>query len=165
MPLYNVADAVNQYARITVLNHPNSWAGFVLRKKVNRTADDMAGGLPTLGGLAVLSSEDEEDISYDHVGNVTVLRVDSFQGSSMLDRRDESYGGLSEYRFMIESEAALGEEEYFKPKKRDVFYILLGTDMDTSPKAAYEIIDIETTTDIPPFVQRYVCNRRAELDL
>ena len=36
---------------------------------------------------------------------------------------------------------------------------------DTMIKLAYEIVGMETTTDIPPFCTRYICNKRSEADI
>ena len=164
--LHNVPDTINRLSRLTVLNHPNAWGAFILRKRVDRIGTATVGGLPTLGGLAVLSSEDEEKIAYDHVGNVSALSAELFTSpSSIQDRRDLSMGAIDEYRFLIEPEPEPGTSEWFEVKNRDIMYLVLGVDFETAPKAAYEIVDIETTSNIPPYTQRYVCNRRSEMDL
>ena len=68
--LTNVPSAVNRMARNVVINHPNTWECQVFRKRVTRTDGAPVGGLPTMGGLGVLDSEDEESIDYDHLGKV-----------------------------------------------------------------------------------------------
>ena len=162
--LNNIPNTINRLTRLTVLNHPNAWGAFVLRKQVDRVGSTNVGGLPTLGGLAVLSSEDEEKISYEHVGNARALLAEMFAVSTMQDRRDVSMGAGEEYRFLIEPEDDHGTSGWFEAKKRDLLYLVIGADFDTAPKVAYEIVDIETTSNIPPFTQRYICNRRSEMD-
>lgn len=162
--LNNVPDTINRLTRLTVLNHPNAWGAFILRKRVDRVGTTTVGGLPTLGGLAVLSSEDEEKISYEHVGNARALLAEMFMASAMQDRRDVSMGAAEEYRFLIEPEEEPGTSEWFEVKNRDLLYLVIGADFDTAVKVAYEVVGIETTSNIPPFTQRYICNRRSEMD-
>jgi hypothetical protein len=38
-------------------------------------------------------------------------------------------------------------------------------DEEGSVKLAFEVVGVETPINIPPYAMRYVCNRRAELDL
>lgn len=165
--LHNVPTTINRLLRQTVLNHPNAWGGFVLRKRVTRLAPATVGGLPTLGGLAVLDSEDEEQITFGYMGNVSALLAEQFAApAGMLDRRDANLGGaVDELRFLIEPEAEPETSGWFEVKTHDVLYLLMGADFEQSPKVAYEVVGVETTSNIPPFTTRYVCNRRAALDL
>jgi hypothetical protein len=64
--------------------------------------------------------------------------------------------------FRIEAEEEPGDPGYFDAEKGDVMYLLLSPDID-SAKLAFEIVDIETTSNIPPFTQRYIANRRDDL--
>ena len=161
--LHNVPSAINRLARNVVMNHPNAFNCQVYRRTVTRTeGGNEVGGLPTLGGLGEINGNDEEQFSYDWVGNGYMLPAEQFQASSMMDRRDANNGAQNEFRFLVEPEEPEGQPGHFVPKKDDVIYMLLGTDL-TAAKLAFEIVDIETTTNIPPFTQRYICNRRDDL--
>lgn len=161
--LTNVPSAVSRMARNVVINHPNTFSCQVFRKSVTRTADSSVGGLPTLGGLGVIDSSDEEQIEYEFVGNGYAMPAEQFQASSMMDRQDANNFPGEEFRYLIEPEAAnAGEEGFFTPKKHDVFYLLLGPG-DAPAKLAFEIISIETALNIPPYTIRYVANRRDDL--
>lgn len=159
--LTNVPTAVNRMARNVIINHPNTWECQLFRKRVTRVAPDTMGGLPTLGGLGVLDSEDEESIEYDHMGNGYALPADAFAPSPMMDHRDVNNGAIDEYRFMIEPEGLTGQEAWFDVRTRDVLYLV----MSESVKLAFEVVGTETTLNVPPYTVRYVCNRRAELDV
>lgn len=164
--LHNVPTTLNRLLRQTVLHHPNAWGGAVLRKVVTRPAPATIGGLPVLGGLAVLDSEDEADYTYEHVGNVALLAAELFGAAGIMhDRRDTQVSDVTEYRFLIEPQDETEDgTPTFTPKNRDLVYVALGADFATAAKACYEIVGVETTSNIPPYTQRYVCNRRAELD-
>lgn len=161
--LTSVPNAVNRLTRNVVINHPNSLECQVFRKVITRESStgERMGGLLTVGGLGVLDSEDEESIEFNHLGNGYALRADAFSASLMMDRRDANNGFGDELRFLIEPEAPSGMEGYFDIRKGDVFYVVL-TD---TVKLAYEIVGTETVSDIPPFVTRYIANRRADIDL
>lgn len=154
--LNNVPNAINKLARNVVINHPNSINCVMVRKRVTRAANASVGGLPTIGGMAVISSDDEESIEWDLLGNGYAMQVaGEFQPSAMMDRQDANNGIEDEFRFLLEPETA-GE---FEPKKNDVFYLIISDVV----RLAFEIIRVETTSNIPPYTQRYVCNRRDDL--
>ncbi len=153
--LNNVPTGINKAVRNVVIRHPNAFDCEIFRKTVNRTGDAVVGGLPTLGGLGVISSDDEEDISWTFVGDGFALRVDPFASSMMMDQRDANNDFEDEMRFLIEPETPGAAT----PKKNDVFYLLITDQVSL----AFEIVGIETTSNIPPFTQRYICNRRPDL--
>ena len=161
--LNSVPNAINRLTRNVVINHPNSLECQVFRKVITResSTEERMGGLLNMGGLGVLDSEDEESIEFNHLGNGYALRADTFSASPMMDRRDANNGFGDEFRFLIEPESPSGVEGYFDIRKGDVMYIVLSDEV----RLAYEIVGIETVSDIPPFVTRYVANRRADIDL
>ena len=158
--LHSVPTQVNKLARSVVINHPNSYNAFIVRKSVTRAAT-ISGGLPTLGGLGVISSDDEEKIEWLPMGNAYALEVEIYSPGIMMDRQDTNNQGLDEFRFLIEPETEIGEDGAFEIKKNDVMYIIV-TD---TVRLAYEVVAIETTSNIPPYTQRHICNRRNELDV
>lgn len=161
--LNNVSTGINSIARNVIMNHPNAFNCEVYRRKNIRTAPEV-GGAPTLGGMMVLSVDDESEITWELVGFALALAADAFQPSSAMDRRDANNGFATEYRFLIEPEDMIGDPGGFKIEKNDVFYIVMGIG-DGVAKIAHEIIDVEATVNVPPYVERYVTNRRDDLDL
>lgn len=159
-----LADGRSRLHRKNVLLHPFAFSGVVLRKRVERLSNGVMGGLPTLGGLAVLDSEDEENISYDYVGNIKVIERDQFMGSAMVDLKDTLLGAVDTIAFLIEPDTE-PHQDPFDLKTHDVIYLFFGDDIKTSTKKAYEIIRIEGAYNISPMIPIYQCNRRAEMDL
>lgn len=151
--LNNVPNAINALARNVVINHPNTFGCVAVRKRVTRSGP-LIGGLPTLGGMGVISADDEESIEWDLLGNGYALKSEPFAPSLMMDRRDANNGHADDFRFLIEPE----DIGLFEPKKNDVIYLILG-----DIRMAFEIVGVETTSDIPPYTQRFVCNRRDDL--
>ncbi len=151
--LNNVPTAINKLARNVVINHPNSYNCVAVRKRVTR-AGPIVSGIPTLGGLGVISNDDEESIEWDLLGNAYALPASPFEASQMMDRQDANNGSQDESIFLIEPEN-LG---LFVPKKHDVIYLVLG-----DVRLAYQIISVQTTSNIPPYTQRYITNRRDDL--
>lgn len=161
--LSNVSTGINAIARNVIINHPNAFNCEVYRRKRLRV-DPEVGGAPTLGGMMVLSIDDESEVSWELVGLAYALPADLFQPSSAVDRRDANDGFSVEYRFLVEPEEMLGNPGGFKIEKNDVFYIIMGAGA-TAAKIAHEIVDVEATVNVPPYVERYVTNRRDDLDL
>jgi hypothetical protein len=106
--LSNVPTAINQLSRNVVINHPNSYNAVMIRKRVTRTSPTSIGGAPTMGGMMVLNSEDEEKIEWDLLGNAYSLQAEMFTPGNMMDRQDANNGGIDEFRFLIEPETLLG---------------------------------------------------------
>ncbi|WP_171304463.1 hypothetical protein [Acinetobacter proteolyticus] len=125
--------------------------------------EPVVGERATMGGAMVLSIDDEPDVNWSMIGLGYALVADQFQPSIMMDRGDANNGNGDEFRFLIEPDLE-PTEGGFEPKKNDVFYVVLGDIQDEkAPRIAYEIIFIETIVNVPPFVPRYVCNRRDDL--
>lgn len=161
--LNNVPMGINALARNVVINHPNTYNCEVYRRKVLR-GDPMSGGAPTMGGMMVLSADDETEIEWELVGSGYALPAEQMIGGPMMDRRDAANGEGEEFRFLVEPEEMIGNPGGFEVKKQDVIYLLLGIG-ESAPKLAYEIVDVEAAVNLPPYVPRYVTNRRADLDL
>jgi len=82
------------------------------------------------------------------------MRVEGYTDGIMMDRLDAAQSGTNEERYLIEPET-LGA---FILKKHDIMYKIIG-----NVRLAYEIINIEATSNIPPYNYRYVCNVSEEL--
>jgi hypothetical protein len=148
--------------RNVVLNHPNTFNCKVFREVVDRTAATSVGTLPTMGGLGVLDAEDEENIRHEFLGNGFALPAEGFAPSPMMSEGDANFGPANEFRFLIEPEEPSGAPGHFDLRKHDVIYLVLGTG-SPPPMIAFELVGTETTSNIPPYTTRYVCNRRDDL--
>jgi len=161
--LTNIPVGINSMARNVIINHPNTFNCEVYRRTLQREGPE-EGGMPTLGGMMVLNSEDESEINWSLVGLGFALSAEAFQPAGMVDRRDATFGGLEEFRFLIEPEQMLGNPGGFAINKHDVIYLLIG-EGEMAAKIAHEIVDVESTVNVPPYVSRFITNRRADLDL
>lgn len=162
--LSNIPFGINTIARNVIINHPNTFNCEVYRRKLKRETNPEIGGMPTMGGMMVMTVSDESEITWELVGIAYALPADAFQPSIAMDRRDINNGFSTEYRFLVEPEEMIGNPGGFKIEKNDVFYIIMGDGPDAA-KIAHEIIDVEATVNVPPYVERYVTNRRDDLDL
>lgn len=164
--LHNVPNSVNRLVRNVVMNHPNTFNCQIFRKHNLRTGDDEieAVGKSTFGGMGVLSSEDEENYEYEYMGNGFALPADQFASAPMVDHHDANIGAENEFRFLIVLEAQETSDDYFDIKNHDIMYLLFGEEPHTA-RLAYEIVGAETTSNIPPYTMRYICNRRDDLHL
>ena len=165
--LETVANQINQMTRNVVIRHPNTMNCFVYGMKVTRKEEQGQefAGLPTMGGLGVMDEDDEVEYEYVYKGDGYALPVEQFTPAPMVDRNDANVGPEDEFRFIIIPSANAGEEDFFTISTHDVVYLLLGLpeNADTCPKLAFEVVGRETTTNVPPYNIRYVCNRRDDL--
>lgn len=149
----------NNAIRIVTLRHPNSFDAYLYRKILLRIGDDEVGGIPTIGGLGVLSTEDEPDTDWEEKGEAKVLFVDSYMASGMNDLQSNvNYEGVGFYA-RIESIASPDSEGWFQPKKNDIVYLVIAD----SVAVAYQITDVSGVSGIPPYTQRYELQKRDDL--
>ena len=170
--LTNVSSAADRMTWRVVSGHPNAWECQIFRRVVNRVAPDggEVGGLPTLGGLGVISGEDEPDLRYEWVGSGYALQAESFTPSIMVDRRDASRSEGDVWRYLIVPEQPHGERGWFDLRVGDVMYLILSAPTADDPdaptaKLAWEIVGLESVINAPPFGIRYLCNRRDDLNV
>ena len=154
---------INRAARAVVLNNPNSFHANCIRKVFNRP-EPIVMGLPTLGGLGVVSQDDEYDVDFISLGNAYAYQV-GFQAAQMMDRLDANNGDGNEFIFLIEPEFLLPDSRGFELKKGDIFRLTIMVIAGSTSYQAFEVTRAETTTNIPPFTVRYVCERRSEFDV
>lgn len=161
--LTNVPKGILAMTRNIVIRHPNTMNCEFYRRSVNRI-EPVVGERQTIGGMMVLGVEDESEISWESIGLGYALRAEQFSPSVMVDRMDTHNDEGIEFRFLIEAELQ-DFEGGFIPKKNDVFYLIMGDPTDeNAPRVAFEIISVETTVNVPPYVPRYICNRRDDLN-
>ncbi len=158
--LTNVPKTIGSLTRSVTLRHPNSIPCVMLRKVVKRVESTLGhlGGLPTLGGIGVLSSEDEDDFDWEVLGGAMVLFTGTFPGSAQVERGD---GLVPEptNEALIEADGKPGTPEYFEPRRNDIVYVLIGQDVSLP----FEIAGIESNVNIPPYTRRYILNARDDL--
>ena len=160
--LTNVPTAINRTLRNVLINHPNTCSCEVYRKVVTRPGG--AGSPPTLGGLGVLDSMDEEQFEYEFLGRGLAMPAEggSFAPAPMVRRGDANIGAEDVFRYAVVPEEPEGQPGWFSLRTHDVLYLLLGTG-PSPPKLAFEVLGEETTSNIPPFTTRYITARRDDL--
>lgn len=161
--LNRVPAHVNYAVRQVVLRHANSMDCFLLRKEVKRTEsvdgqDQEMAGLPTIGGMGVLDSEDEQDFDYEEIGDGRALICGTYEPQSLNSRQDSPVQRLQQ-EVQIEPVAEPGTPGWFDVQKRDIVVLLPGMGVGV----ALEIVDIIGNVNIPPYTQRYICNPRDDL--
>ena len=161
--LHQIPINTNKTMRTVVLRHPNSMEVAVFRKVLKRVDDSAPGtmgGLPTLGGMGVLDSEDEDDYDFAALGDGKLLPCEAFQPSSMVDRDDgiDAAEGVMLY-CMVEPVALPGTDESFELKTHDLVFLIVWEGV----YVGYEVVGRETNINIAPFVRRYVLQKRDDL--
>lgn len=157
--LNNVAVQIAKGARSVTLRHPNSFDCHLYRKVVARTSDGQMGGLPTIGGLGALDSEDEDDVDWNMIGFGKLNQVGMFEPSSFNDRETTLDVQYPQMIALIEAIAEPGEAEYFVADKHDLVFL----DISDIVRIGFEIVDIIGDINIAPYTKKYVLNKRDEL--
>jgi hypothetical protein len=156
--LTQVPNGLRQANRIMVLRHPNAVDALVFRRSVTRTAGagaGNAGGLPTLGGLTVMDSEDEPEVSYIELGQAKVLFTGAYERQTINDRRDAPEAApLGEA--LIEPTSAPAA---FDIRDGDMVHVLPGL----GTVIPFEVTNVINTVNIPPYVPRYELSAQGDL--
>ncbi len=160
MALNIIPETVNRAARRVVMKHPNSLPCQVFRMVVNRT-EPISAGTPTIGGLGVLTPDDEWDYDWQELGVGWALKAQPFEASSMMDRQDAHNDTGDDFRYMIEPYFEPYTDGWFDIKNQDVVYIMPVENV----KLAFEVVGQESVVDIFPYATRYVLQRSDRLDL
>lgn len=163
--LSEVATAVTQSTRQVVLMHPNTMDCTVLKKVVTRLEIDPdtgepreMGGAPTIGGMGMLSDEDEADYLFVELGPGKMLFCGVHQPIDTVDRDDAQLQELQQEAQVV-SVAEEGEEEHYIADDGDVVICLpgLGTAL------VYEVVKVIGNLAIPPYTRKLVLNPLDEL--
>jgi hypothetical protein len=154
---------IMEAARAVTLRHPNSMDCVVLRKQIKRTADESMGGLPTLGGLGVLKSEDEPDFEYVKIGDGKILITSRYEGSSdMTDRGDAitPTEPMQEAQIVCLDVVVDGVKQPGPdPQKGD----LVGAMPGGGVLIGFEIVGVTGSVAIYPYTTKFVIAPRDEL--
>lgn len=148
---------IAQAARAVTLAHPNAMDCQVYRKKVLRTnaSGEEMGGAPTLGGLGVLSPEDESDFEYEAIGAGKILFTEWTEELDIVDRDDGLAPGVNLIACRIE---ALDGTQ-FTPEKNDLIAVMPGAGV----LLGYEVVGLSSKVNIPPYTRKYAVQPRDEL--
>lgn len=156
--LTQVPAALRIAARAMVNRHPNAMDCQVWRKMVTRTFGTEAGslgGLPTLGGLAVLKSDDEAEVNFELLGEGKCLFASIYEPSTLSDRRDNAEAGPDAAPAMIEPATAGA----FAPGPGDLVMCMPGFGIVIT----YEVIQVLNTVNIPPYLPKYMLAAQSDL--
>lgn len=163
--LYNISDGTQRIAHNVIRNHPNTWSVQFMRKVLERTQPDV------IGGIGMLDSADEQAYHFEFLSNGYALRAEPHQGAglNMTERRDAPIGSAEDFVYMLAPElpdVVLGAPppEPVELKTKDVVLFFLG-DGAGAARLAFEVASIEPMMAMPPYLPRYVLQRRAELDM
>lgn len=154
----SVPVAISNAARTVTLKHPNSQDCVVYRKVLDRVAPDGSteGGLPTLGGLGVLTPEDEDSFSYQPLGDGKVLITSHFEGTlDLTDRGDAIAPDTQLLEALIEAVDVPG----FSVLKSDLIAVMPGGGV----VIAYEVVGTTSAVGIYPYAEKWVLAPRDEL--
>jgi hypothetical protein len=155
--------AVSQASRTVTLKHPNSMDCTLYRKVFTRTApgDETMGGLPTLGGLGVLSPEDEAEFTYEAVGAAKILITSRYeQPLDLSDRRDSLPPDTVMQEALIEAlPGPDGAPPSYGPKKYD----LVGVEPGGGVLIGFEIVGVTSSVGLYPYTTKWIIAPRDEL--
>ena len=161
--LNNVPTQINKAARLVTLRHPNAMDCTVYRKTVNRTAATSSAGMPTIGGLGVLDSEDEADYTYQEIGDAKIVFTGQFQtqgnnwneGDTQLNYPDAPVEAL------IECVLDPSDPAFFVADSKDMVMVMPGAGI----ALAYEVASTTGQVNIPPFTRKYMVTPRSDGDV
>jgi hypothetical protein len=161
--LNNVPTQINRSARLVTLRHPNAMDCTVFRKQINRTAATSMGGMPTIGGLGVIDSEDEADYTYVELGDAKIVFTGQFQTQGNNFVEDES--GLNYAESPIEAlvECVLdpAAQGYFVLTSKDMVMVEPGGGF----ALAYEVAGETGSVNIPPYTKKFLLSPRQDANV
>ncbi|WP_109479116.1 hypothetical protein [Paraburkholderia sp. C35] len=154
----SVPVAITNAARAVALKHPNALDCSLYRKVIDRVADDGSteGGLPTIGGLGVLTPEDEPTFEYKPLGEGRLLITSQFQGTlDLTDRGDALAPDTQLLEALVEPIDVPG----FQVKKYDLIAAMPGGGV----VIAYEVVGMVSAVGISPYSKKWILAPRDEL--
>lgn len=151
-----VPEQASRAARQVVMHHPNAMACVVFRKKTQRAADTEVGGLPTVGGMGLLDSEDEAAYEFEELGEAKILFSGIYTAapSNVIDSDD----GVIYADGTMEARVEPMVEGAFMVDKHDQIQVLPGMGFVLS----YEVVGITSPTSIPPYVRKMLLEPRQD---
>jgi hypothetical protein len=161
----NVPIKIAQASRMVALKHPNS-IDCVLFRKVLLTPPDaeQMGGLPTLGGMGVLRSEDEPEFEYQKIGSGKILVTGQFAGGALADNGESIAPGadqaMQEAQIVCLDVVVGGVKQ---PGPEPVAGDLVGMMPGGGVLIGFEVIGQTSSVGIYPYVPKWVIAPRDEL--
>ncbi|APQ14630.1 hypothetical protein BJP27_24600 (plasmid) [Pseudomonas oryzihabitans] len=154
--LHAVPEQQRRMARQVVMRGPNSIPCVVYRKEVLRTAETAVGGLPDMGGLGVLDSEDEPAYRFTELGEGMMRPCGDYhpQTSNVIDSQDGVIYAEGQMLFQIECKT----EGAFQIKKHDRIDALPGLGF----VIPYEVVGLIAPGSIPPYLFQYILEPRQD---
>jgi hypothetical protein len=139
--IHAVPEGISRAARQMVMRHPNTMQCVVYRKKVLRESDSEVGGLPTLGGIGVLDSEDETAYEFEELGEGRII-FSGVYGATSGNMNDSGDG-------VTYAEGAM--ECRVEPVVPGNGFVI-----------PYEVVGITSPTSIPPYVRKLIVECRQD---
>ncbi len=157
--LTNVPKQINRAARQVTLRHPNSMDCALWKKEIKRapsSTPEHFGGMPTVGGMGVLDSEDEADYSYVPLGNARIVFTERYEPATgnMIDTEDGLNYTEAPRQAMIECVAEPGSPDWVLPDKPMVVTCFPGNGV----VVPYQIVGTTGNIEIPPYTRKYLLN-------
>lgn len=152
----NVPMQVNRAARMITLRHPNSISGTMYYRQLNRQPDANPaemGGIPTIGGIGLLDSEDEADFEYVEGASCKVVFTGNYAPSdgNIRDNDESSIYRDMPVEAMVECVLDPLDANYHVPDKNDLIVL----DYGSGVVMTYEVIGATSTIEVPPYTRRY----------
>jgi hypothetical protein len=155
-----IPQQMNLMARNVTLRHPNSLDCEIYRKVVLRTGPDDPGGMPSLGGMAVLDSEDEPDVTWEDLGLAKLLNTEPFHMSEVVNRDDGLDMNIPEMFAQVEFLDISNDPDRRVLQKHDIAMLIISDDV----RIGYEVMDVFGTVNIAPFTRKYRFEKRDVLN-
>lgn len=159
--LNNVAIQINRANRQRTLREPNAIDCVLFTKQVERTSEGASfDGYPDLGGVGVISDEDEVNYSWVYACDA---RIHFAQGWAAPLGNTADNGSRLDYAEGV-TEASIepiidpGQPGYVQPAKRMLVALLMGDGLIIN----YEIVDVTGNVNIPPYTRKYLVNPRPD---
>lgn len=157
--LENVPRQVNRASRMTVIRHPNAMDCTLWKKQINRAPDstpETFGGMPTIGGMGVLDSEDEADYGYVELTDARVVFTERYDAATgnMIDTENGLNYTENMRMALIEPLKAPGEAGWALPDKPMVVTCFPGNGVVVT----YQIVGTTGNIEIPPYTRKYLLN-------
>lgn len=163
--LTRVPESVVHQTRMVTLYHPNAMDCTVWRMQVLRTEVDPATGepsedigAPTLGGLGVMRSEDEDNYEYVELGSAKCMFCGQYQPNDM-NERDSALIQANAQEAQVEALAYPGSSDYFVADTNDLVLLHLGLGVIM----AFTVAAVTGSLNIPPYNRKLVLNSRDDL--
>lgn len=158
--------AVSLALRQVVLRHPRGLDCQAWRRVVTRPAavvtgvmEQIMGGLPTLGGMGVLSAEEEPSIEYQPLGAGRLLFCGTAPPMSTMNDRGNATVAAETVDAQVEPLTDSGTPGHFTLTKGDLVLLQSGL----GAVVAFTVEAVSTPTAISPMVRRLTLQRRDDL--